>query len=78
VSFERIEHYEERRSPRPWHLATGSLACPSCDAPVVLATPRARPTDALQCPFCDCAGALHEFLSLAQPARAPRVNILVR
>jgi hypothetical protein len=78
VSFERIEHHEERRTARPWHVATGSLACPSCDAPVVMATQRARPADALQCPFCDCTGALRDFLSLAQPPRAPRVNILVR
>jgi hypothetical protein len=78
VNFERIEHHEERRSARPWHVATGSLACPSCDAPVLMTTQRARPADALHCPFCDRSGAVREFLSLAQPARAPRVNILVR
>jgi hypothetical protein len=78
VSAERIEHHEERRTPRPWHVATGSLACPGCDAPVVMTTRRAQPADALQCPFCDYAGALREFLSLAQPPRAPHVNVLVR
>jgi hypothetical protein len=78
VAFERIEHYEERRTARPWHLATGSLACPDCDAPVVLASKRARPTDPMHCPFCETAGALRDFLSLAHPARAPRVNVLVR
>ena len=78
MSAERIEHHEERHAARPWHLATGSLACPDCDAPVLLTTQRARPADALQCPFCDCAGALRDFLSLAQPARAPRVNIVLR
>jgi hypothetical protein len=78
VSFERIEHPEKRVAARPLHLATGSLACPACDAPVLLTAPRATPADALQCPFCDRAGPLRDFLSLAQPPRAPRVNVLVR
>jgi hypothetical protein len=78
VAFERIEHPEKRPAARGFHLATGSLACPDCDAPVMLATPRARPTDDLACPFCDHAGALRDFLSLAQPPRAPRVHVLVR
>jgi hypothetical protein len=77
VSFERVEH-PEIRAARPLHLATGSLACPDCDAPVVLAARSATPADALQCPYCDCAGPLRDFLSLAQPPRAPRVNVLVR
>jgi hypothetical protein len=74
----RVGHHEERRTARPWHLATGSLACPDCDAPVVLAAAPAHPTDALACPFCDRHGALREFLSLAVPARTPRVSVLVR
>jgi hypothetical protein len=78
VAFERIEHPEKRPEARSFHLATGSLACPDCDAPVVLARPSARPADAFECPFCEHAGALREFLSLAQPPRAPRVNVLVR
>jgi hypothetical protein len=78
VAFERTEHFEEQRRARPWHLATGSLACPGCDAPVVLATASAQPADALSCPFCDHSSALRDFLSLAQPPRAPRVNVLVR
>lgn len=69
--------YEERRSARPWQLGTGSLACPLCDAPVALPGRSARPADALDCPFCDHAGAVRDFLSLAAPARAPRVNVLV-
>lgn len=73
----RLGHHEERRAARPWHLATGSLACPGCDAPVILATAPARPTDALACPFCNHRGALREFLTLAVPARAPRVHVRV-
>jgi hypothetical protein len=78
VPFERIEHPEQRWTARPFQLATGSLACPDCDAPVLLMAPRARPADDFACPFCELAGALRDFLSLAQPPRAPRVNVLVR
>jgi hypothetical protein len=70
--------HEERRTARPWHVATGSLACPDCDAPVVLGGRSATPTDVLTCPFCDRAAALRDFLSLASPPRAPRVRVLVR
>jgi hypothetical protein len=78
VSIEPASHFEERRAGRPWYLATGSLACPGCDAPVLLPTVRARPQDLLSCPFCEHAAALRDFLSLAQPPRAPRVRVLVR
>jgi hypothetical protein len=74
----RIGHHEERRATRPWHLGTGTLACPDCDAPVILRGQRAGPADLMQCPFCDRAGAVRDFLSLAAPARAPRVHVLVR
>jgi hypothetical protein len=74
----RLGHHEERRAARPWHLATGSLACPGCDAPVVLGAERAGVTDQLSCPFCAHASPLRDFLSLAQPPRAPRVHVLVR
>lgn len=70
-------HHEERRAARPWHLATGSLACPGCDAPVVLGATSA-PADSMMCPVCDHVAAVRDFLSLAQPPRAPRVNVLVR
>lgn len=73
----QMGHHEERRAARPWHLGTGSLACPDCDAPVMLMATPASPTDLLACPFCDRAGALREFLSLAVPARAPRVHVRV-
>lgn len=78
MAFERVEHFEEERRARPWYLGTGSLACPGCDAPVILARASARPTDPLSCPFCAYESALRDFLSLAQPPRAPRVNVLLR
>jgi hypothetical protein len=73
----RIGHHEERRAARPWHLGTGSLACPDCDAPVLLAGV-SGPSDSMMCPVCDHAAAVRDFLSLAQPPRAPRVSVLVR
>ena len=67
---------ERRKVPRSTLLATGTLACPACDAPVV---PRGRlaPTDALACPFCARTGAVREFLSLSSPTRPARVEVRV-
>ena len=56
-------------------LGTGTLACPGCDAPVLLGAGPKRPHDPLGCPFCGCAGALRDFLSLAAPSRPARVEI---
>lgn len=69
--------HEERRSSRPWRLGPATLACPRCDAPVVLGGRAVPVTDALCCPFCDHSAALRDFLSLAQPARPARVAIRV-
>ena len=66
--------YEERHGARAWRLGSGTLACPCCDAPVLLGG-RATPADALQCPFCRHAGAVRDFLSLAAPARPARVEV---
>lgn len=71
----RIVH-EERRRARTSHVATGTLACPSCDAPVALAAAAAL-TDALACPYCDHGGAVRDFLSLAGPVRPARVDVRV-
>ena len=68
---------EERRAGRSAHLATGTLACPRCDAPVALAGRRLAPSSALECPFCRHQGALREFLSLEVPARPARVVVRV-
>jgi hypothetical protein len=70
--------HEHRRSSRVWHVGTGGLACPSCDAPVILAMRRVSVREAMLCPFCDHTGVVRDFLSLAQPPRAPRVNVLIR
>ena len=65
---------ELRRTTRSTRVATGTLACPHCDAPVALAGPVA-PAAPLACPFCAHAGAVRDFLSLAPPARPARVAV---
>jgi hypothetical protein len=67
---------EERRVTRSTRIATGTLACPRCDAPVAPAGPLA-PADLLGCPYCLHAGAVRDFLSLAAPARPARVAVRV-
>ena len=69
-----VEHQDAVRS---WHLATGTLACPRCDAPVALGTGPARPDAPLACPYCRHAGAVRDFLSLAAPSRPARVDVRV-
>lgn len=68
---------EEERRARSTHLATGTLACPRCDAPVALAGQTVGPGDALECPYCGEAGAVRDFLSLAAPSRPARVEVRV-
>jgi hypothetical protein len=71
----RIE--EERRAVRTTRLAGGTLACPSCDAPVAPGGRVLAPPDPLACPFCDHAAAVRDFLSLTGPIRPARVAVHV-
>ncbi|MEA2421092.1 MAG: hypothetical protein QOF55_191, partial [Thermoleophilaceae bacterium] len=57
--------------------AVGTLACPSCDAPVALGDTRVAPPDPLACPFCDHHAPARDFLSLAAPVRPARVVVRV-
>jgi len=68
---------EIRKAHRSSVVATGTLACPACDAPVAPPRPLA-PADALACPFCDHAGRVREFLSLQAPSRPAWVLVRVR
>jgi hypothetical protein len=68
--------FEELRPSRQRHMATGSLACPRCDAPVHLDGP-AGPAAPLGCPFCDHWAPLRDFLTLGEPARPARVRLRV-
>jgi hypothetical protein len=68
--------HEHRRVTRSGRLATGTLACPRCDAPVVLGAAVAA-ADLMGCPYCLHTGAVREFLSLAAPSRPARVAVRV-
>lgn len=69
--------HEERRRAGTGRLATGTLACPACDAPVAPAAGPLSPADPIGCPFCDHSAAVRDFLSLASPARPARVVVRV-
>lgn len=67
---------EVRRDERSWLMATGTFACPACDAPVAPAGPMSPP-DPVACPYCLHAGRVRDFLSLETPSRPARVEIHV-
>jgi len=67
---------ELRRVHREGHLATATMACPECDAPVMPAGP-VQPADGIGCPFCGTWGAVRDFLSLEDPTRPARVVVRV-
>ena len=69
--------HEELRIARGSHVARGTLACPSCDAPVAPLARGMSPAEALGCPFCAHEAAVRDFLSLADPARPARVDVRV-
>jgi hypothetical protein len=78
MAFEgRAEHLIEERRSRSGRVATGTLACPLCDAPVALAAAFAGPADPLGCPYCDHSGSVRDFLSLAAPSRPARVAVRI-
>lgn len=68
---------EERRSRDAGVLATGTLACPACDAPVAPGPGPLSPAQWVGCPFCTHAGAVREFLTLGEPSRPARVQVRV-
>jgi hypothetical protein len=76
MAFERRpDQLIEERRIRSGLLATGTLACPLCDAPVALAGAVAGPAHQHACPYCDHAGAVRDFLSLESPSRPARVAV---
>jgi hypothetical protein len=67
---------EIRRVARTSVVATGTLACPACDAPV--APGRAlSPGEPLACPYCRHGAPVRDFLSLGAPTRPARVVVRV-
>jgi hypothetical protein len=70
-------HEEVRLAPSS-RLATGTLACRRCDAPVSPGDEPLSSSDRLTCPFCRHHAPVRDFLSLASPARPARVVVCVR
>jgi hypothetical protein len=78
-AVERLGGRHERRPAEScWQVATGTLACPDCDAPVLPGPAGMSPRDPVSCGFCGHAGAVRDFLSLAEPTRPTRVAVHVR
>jgi len=69
--------HEEHRVARTGIVALGTLACPSCDAPVAIGASRVSPRDPLMCPFCAHGAPARDFLSLEPPVRPTRVAVRV-
>jgi hypothetical protein len=77
--MERLAGRPERHRVESWSpLATGTLACPSCDAPVLPDRGGMTPASAMTCGYCLHSGAVREFLSLGEPTRPTRVTVHVR
>jgi hypothetical protein len=68
----------EDRHAASLRVATGTLACPCCDAPVALGGRGVSLTENLDCSFCRHTAAVRDFLSLAAPSRPTRVAVRVR
>ncbi len=77
MSGQRQTFEEKRRAVRAGQLATGTIACPSCDAPVAIGDRPLSLTDRLACPVCATSGPVRDVLSLAVPTRPTRVVIRV-
>jgi hypothetical protein len=68
--------FHEERRLRSRRLATGTLACPVCDAPVAPAGTMA-PADPVGCPYCHHVARVRDFLSLEHPSRPAHVEVRV-
>jgi hypothetical protein len=90
MSIERANHepaqpverfagrHELRPSRETWKLATGTLACPSCDVPVLPAPGGTSPSEPMACAYCGHDAPVKEFLSLEEPTRPTRVAVRIR
>lgn len=59
-------------------VATGTFACPACDAPVLPDPGGMAPPDPISCGFCGHGAAVRDFLSLGEPTRPTRVTVRIR
>ena len=78
VALETRTEWLEIRPGWSTEVATGSLACPECDAPVAAPPGRSGLGVPLACGYCGRAGAVRDFLSLEQPTRPAHVVLLAR
>ena len=74
----RTGRHESQRAVSSSRLATGTLACPACDARVLPGPGAMSPADPISCGFCRHVAAVRDFLSLAEPTRPARVAVRVR
>jgi hypothetical protein len=72
------EHHELRRSHDARRVATGTLACPSCDAPAAIGPGPMALADDLVCGFCSHQGTVRDYGSLGRPTRPTRVVVRIR
>jgi hypothetical protein len=77
VRAEQVEQ-RKRRAQREGVLATGTIACARCDAPVAIGPGELALSHVLTCPFCGHRDAARGFLSLAVPTRPTRVEVRIR
>lgn len=79
MSIERAKagRHERRPAQDTWQVATGTLACPSCDAPVLPEPGGMAPGDSLSCAWCRHLGPVRDFLSLTEPTRPTRVVVRI-
>jgi hypothetical protein len=77
VGERKIGYEEERHATRSTRVASGTLACARCDAPVALSGSLGL-TASLTCPFCAHEAPVRDFLSLAAPTRPTRVAVVIR
>jgi hypothetical protein len=67
---------EERRDvSSSWVVASGTLACPVCDLPVVPGV-GASPSTLVGCSWCEHIAPGHEFLTIVDDPRPARVDIV--
>jgi len=72
------EHHELRRAHSSRQVATGTLACPSCDAPAAIGPAPMALADDLVCGFCSHRGTVRDYVSLGRPTRPTRVVVRIR
>ena len=65
-----------REARRSGVIASGTLACPDCDAPVAPVGAMTL-TASLWCPLCGSYGRVRDFLSLEPPTRPAHVVVRV-